>query len=789
MVKTDKYIDFKAGKQNCRLIPVTEEIIRCVFYGEEFHEEESLIIEEKEYPEVDFEAEERENAIILKTAKILAEADTRTGSIVWKHPDGTVWLREAGKDLAGIDVVHYTTGGEKPVINRVKTVDGERNFIQNLKAEVVRRAYRARLFFDWDEDEAIHGLGQAEEGYYDYRGHVQYLYQHNMRIPMPVFTSTKGYGILVDCCSLMTFHDDGKQSYLYLDTVEQLDYYFLGGGNMDGVIHDYRILTGKAQMLPKWAYGYVQSKEQYYTAQELVDIVKHYREIGVPLDCVVQDWNTWTPGNWGEKLLDKSRYGNLRECMDEIHAMNAHSMVSVWPNMNTGGKNHTEFFEAGCLLNDYSTYDAFNEKAREIYWKQAKKELFDGGFDSWWCDSTEPFSGPDWGGEVKREPWERYALVGGEHKKYLDPGKANAFALMHAKGIYENQRKDREDMRVLNLTRSGYASGQKYGAMLWSGDTCATWNNFRTQIVEGLNMGMSGYPYWTLDIGAFFTIRENWRHRGCGCNTDSAPKWFWQGDYEEGVKDKGYCELYTRWLEMGAFLPMFRSHGTDTPREIWNFGEKGTMFYDAIEKFIKLRYHLMPYIYSLAAAVHFEDSTMMRSLIFDFPEDREARGIENQFMFGPSLLICPVTEPMYYEKNNCEIARDKTWTCYLPGDCVWYDYWTGEKYEGGRYVTADAPIDRMPIFVKGGSILPVAEGLQYASEKPEKPVTFCVYPGADASFTFYEDDGETYGFEKGACAFTEFYWNEKEQKLSHKERQGSYPGMEELVYSVEIMGK
>lgn len=788
MVKTDTYVDFRAKKLNCRLIPVTDEIIRCIVSREKIRENgESLIIEKKEYPAVSFQTEEKEDKIILKTAKVWAEADTVTGAVTWKHPDGSVWLREEGKDLTQIDVVHYTTGGEKPVINRVKTVDGERNFIQNLKAEAVRKAYRARLFFNWEEDEGIFGLGQAEEGIYNYRGHNQYLYQHNMRIPMPVFTSTKGYGILADCCSLMTFNDDGKQSYLFLDTVEQLDYYFLGGGSMDGIIHDYRYLTGKAQMLPKWAYGYVQSKEQYYTAQELVDIVKHYREIGVPLDCVVQDWNTWEPGNWGEKLVDKSRYGNLKECMDEIHKMHAHSMVSVWPNMNTGGKNHTEFLQAGYLLNDYATYDAFNEKAREMYWKQAKEELFDGGFDSWWCDSTEPFSGPDWGGEEKREPWERYVLVGGEHKKYLDPANANAFALMHAKGIYENQRRDREDMRVLNLTRSGYASGQKYGAMLWSGDTCATWENFRTQIVEGLNMGMSGYPYWTLDIGAFFTIKENWQNRGCGCNNDPTPKWFWQGDYEEGVKDKAYCELYTRWLQMGTFLPMFRSHGTDTPREIWNFGEKGTMFYDAIEKFIKLRYHFMPYIYSLAADVHFNDSTIMRSLVFDFPDDMEARKIKNQFMFGPSLLICAVTEPMYYERGSQELHKEKTWNCYLPAGCAWYDYWTNKKYEGGRYVTVDAPIDRIPVFVREGSIIPTVEDMQYASQKPEKPMEICVYPGADAVFTLYEDEGNNYDFEKGAYAFTCFVWDEKEQKFNQKERQGSYPGMEELVYSVKVI--
>lgn len=790
MRKTEKYIEAVQNDTVYRLFPVTEEIIRCVIAKTDIPDEtDSLIIEKKEHPAVAFEAEETEEKVILKTAAVTVELQKKTGGICFKHPDGSLWADQCKSDLSETDVIRYTTGGEAPVIHRVKTVDGERNFIQNLKPEVDRKAYRARVFFDWKKEEGIYGLGQFEEGIYNYRGHDQYLYQHNMRIPMPVFVSTEGYGVLFDCTSLMTFNDGRRDSYLFLDTVDRIDYYFLGGGSMDNIVRDYRYLTGKAAMLPKWAYGYIQSKEQYYTAKELRNIVKHYREIDVPIDCVVQDWNTWDAGNWGEKILDQSRYGDLKECMKEIHEMHAHSMVSVWPNMNAGGKNHTEFFESGHLLYDYATYDAFDEEARKMYWNQAKEGLFDPGFESWWCDSTEPFSGPDWGGAVKREPWERYELVGGEHKKYLDPAVANAFALMHAKGMYENQRETTEDIRVLNLTRSGYASGQKYGAMLWSGDTYASWETLKIQIVEGLNMGLSGYPYWTLDIGAFFTVGDKWQNRGCGCNTDPEPKWFWQGQYNEGVKDKGYCELYTRWLQMGTFLPMFRSHGTDTPREIWNFGEKGTMFYDAIEKFIKLRYHLMPYIYSLAGAVHFQDYTMMRSLLFDFPQDKEARKIENEFMFGPSLLICAVTEPMYYERESREINREKKWSCYLPPGADWYDYWTDEKYEGGQYVTVEAPIDRIPVFVKAGSILPTAEGLTYAEETPKTPMKVKIYPGADAEFILYEDEGNNYHFEDGAYATTRFLWDEKGAQLRAEERQGSYEGMKDLCYVTEIHGR
>ena len=782
----NSYVDFYRKDSLMRLQPISEEIIRCVYTKKEQITDDSLLIEKKSQG-ADFVIEEDEEWIYVKTKKICAGIEKISGQIAWKRANGSLWLREKKNLLSETDVVRYTTGDEAPIIKRVKTVDGERNFIQNLKPVTERKAYSGKIYFSFKEKEDIHGFGQAEEGIYNYRHHSQYLYQHNMRIPMPIFVSTEGYGILFDCCSLMTFHDEENESYVSLDTVDQLDYYFLGGESMDGIIHDYRWLTGKAAMLPKWAFGYIQSKEQYYSDQELVDVAKKYRELSVPLDCVVQDWNTWEPGNWGEKILDEKRYGHVEECIDEIHKMHVHTMVSVWPNMNAGGKNHEEFFKSGHLLYDYSTYDAFCPMAREMYWKQAKEGLFDKGFDSWWCDSTEPFSGPDWGGEIKREPLERFLLVGNEHKKYLGADKANAYALMHAKGIYENQRKTTQEKRVLNLTRSGYASSQRYGTMLWSGDISARWDVMREQITEGLNMAMSGIPYWTLDIGGFFTVKDKWQNRGCGSNTNPNPLWFWNGDFNEGVKDKGYCELYTRWLEMGCFLPMFRSHGTDTPREIWNFGEPGTMFYDAIEKYIHLRYHLMPYIYSMAGAVHFEDATMMRSLLFDFMEDERARAIDSEFMFGKSFLVCPVTEPMYYGSESTELNEEKQWSCYLPEGADWYDYWTNKKYQGGQEITVDAPLDRMPLFVKAGSIIPTVEGLQYAQQKPGEPMKLMIYPGADASFILYEDEGNNYNFEKGAYATTSFFWDDRRQELKAEPRQGSFAGMEKLTYTVEVV--
>ncbi|MBR1523101.1 MAG: DUF5110 domain-containing protein [Lachnospiraceae bacterium] len=766
-------------------------IMRCRYGKEAFTHNESMIIDQNIFKAaedngVELSVEDGADAVRIKGSEVSAVILKDSLDITWMSPsDDQVLLKEGKKEFIQIPVMKYTTGDEVPIIDRVKTVDGERNFIKNLKEVEDHKAWQGRLYFNFRDGEHIHGLGQAEEGIYDYRGHVQYLYQHNMRIPMPMFVSDMGYGMLFDCTSLMTFSDTENGSYMFFDTIPYLDYYFICGTGqkkdrktaMDEIIAGFRYLTGEAAMLPKWAYGYVQSKEQYYTADELLEVAEHYRKLGIPLDCVVQDWNTWEKDKWGNKILDNERYGNMKECSDRLHEMNVHTMVSVWPNMNSGTENYDEFMANGQLLNDLATYDAFDEKAREVYWKQAKEGLFDKGFDSFWCDSTEPFSGPDWGGEIKREPWKRYQIVGEEHKKYLPPEKANAFALAHAKGIFENQRKTTKEKRVLNLTRSGYASGQKYAAMLWSGDTCASWDTLKRQITEGLNMGLSGYPYWTLDIGGFFTVGKEWKNRGCGCNNDPTPKWFWQGVYDEGVGDKAYCELYVRWLQMGAFLPMFRSHGTDTPREIWNFGKEGEPFYDAIAKVIKLRYSLMPYIYSLAGAVRLDNDTIMRSLLFDFPEDKKAAAISQEFMFGRNLLICPVTKPMYYDAGGVTLDEDKTWECYLPEGSIWYDIWDNKKYDGGQSVTVSAPIDRIPVFARSGSIIPMRQGLQYAMEDNDEPMELHVYTGSDGEFVFYDDAGDGYAYEDGAYERVVLEWSDKERVLTVGERSGSFDGM------------
>lgn len=753
---------------------VQENIVRCVYTKKNAWSEESPLGIKNRYAGI-VQAREHDTELELSAGRLRILVDKETGAFRWMDKKGKLLLEEGPKELQEVRIPDYALEDDQAESELVHTVDGDRNFVKNLVPVSEHEGYRGKLRFRWKSQECIHGLGQGEEGIYNYRGTTQYLYQHNMRTPIPFFVSDEGYGIFVDCGSLMVWNDDIRGSYLLLDAVKQLDYYFIAGDNLDEIIAGFRTLTGRAAMLPKWAYGYLQSKEAYHTQQELIDIVSEYRRRKVPLDGIIQDWLTWEEGAWGEKILDKKRYPDFGKAVDEIHEMNAHVIVSIWPNTGAGTVNNKEFLEKNQLLYDFSTYDAFSPQARKTYWEQVKKEFFAAGVDGWWCDSTEPFSGPDWNGKYLREPWERYLLVGEEHKKYLKAERANLYALAHAQGIFENQRKESEEKRVFNLTRSGYAGSQKYGTVLWSGDTDAKWETLRKQIREGLNMCMSGMPYWTLDVGAFFVVKEHWWSRGANAHENPEMFWYWQGDYEEGVRDMGYRELYVRWLEYGAFLPVFRSHGTDTPREIWNFGEEGDIFYDAIAKTIQLRYRLMPYIYSMAGKVYCQDYTMMRGLLFDFQEDARAKNMEAEYMFGESILVCPVTEPMYFEKGSRRLQRSKSWECYLPMGTDWYDFYTGEKYAGGSTVQAQAELDRIPLFVRAGAIIPMESGLMYAGQQTENPLDIYLYPGKDANYMYYEDAGDGYGYESGEYQLIELRWEDFAGRLTIGAAKEAFP--------------
>ncbi len=615
------------------------------------------------------------------------------------------------------EVFKYKPDG-KPIIKVIKTVDGQRTYIENLVKYFDRVAYRACIEFRFGEGEHIYGLGQDEDGILNKRGKIEYLYQHNMRIAMPMLISSKGYGVLFDCSSLMVFDDTGETTVVTLECVEQADFYVITG-SLDEVVAGYRGLTGRAAPLPKWALGFMQSKERYYTQNELINVANAYRDMNVPIDVMIQDWKTWKDDLWGDKHLDQARFPDVAAMNRYLHNINIRTLISVWPNMNSGGSDHAQLAEKGMLLNDYSTYNSFDENARRVYWEQMENELYRGGFDGWWCDNTEPFTTPDWCGEVKKSERDRYELVGGEHEKYLDAAKVNLYGLMHAKGIYENQ----PNKPVVNLSRSGYAGIQKYGVILWAGDTSASWLELKREIAKGISISMCGIPYWTVDAGGFFVGgTECWRKwKG---DPDAAPVWFWNGEYDLGIGDMAYQELYTRWMQFCAFLPIFRSHGTDTPREFWNYGD---IFQGAIKQAIRLRYRLMPYIVEMVRRVTDEHYTIMRSLLFDFPDDSYSTVIDDEFMFGDSILVCPVTEPMYFDKGNIRIeCAAKVKRCYLPKGTGWFDFWTNEYHEGGQYVEIDAPIGIIPLFVRAGSRIPVQEGMQYAEDN--RAVSFIEYP-------------------------------------------------------------
>ncbi len=685
-----------------------------------------------------------------------------------EQPDAVPVIRVGRATLTPVELVRYDTGGESPDVEVVRTVDGERTQIHNLVAHPDGTAYRAEIGLVPEPGEGFYGLGQDEAGGYHRRGTLVHLYQHNMRIPMPCLISDRGYGLLFDCASLMTFDGTGAEQVMRLHAVSAIDFYLVTGG-IEVAVRGFRRLTGTAPMLPKWAFGYIQSKERYETADELVAVARRHRELGLPLDGVVQDWKTWVGDQWGQKSVDRERFPDLAAMKAELASLSVHSMVSVWPNMANGCPDHTEFAEAGLLLCDHSTYNAFDARGRDLYWGQLRRELYS-GFDSWWSDSTEPFSAPDWQGEVLLPEDRRFELVGGEHERCLGARKANVYALEHAKGIYEHELAEQRAgtgavRRVLNLTRSGYPGSQRYGAVLWSGDASATWGDLRAEVAKAISMGLSGVPWWTTDAGGFFAGgTASWR-RWCG-DPDANPVWFWRGDYDDGAANPGYRELYTRWLQFASFLPMFRSHGTDTPREIWNFGAPGEPFYDAIDATIRLRYRLLPYIYTVAAEASREGGVMIRGLLFDFSGDPIARAVSDQFLLGRSLMVCPVTEPALFGKDGEPIVgADSVRHCYLPAGTGWYDFWTGDYLQGGQHVGATASLDQLPVFVRAGTVLPVQAPAAHALENRDA-FELLIYPGADTCGRLYDDDGLTHAYQGGDYTLIEFDWDDAAGRLT-----------------------
>ena len=557
--------------------------------------------------------------------------------------------------------------------------------------------------------------------------------------------------------------EEQKKMSWWGEMQEEINYYFVYGEDMDDVVSGYRALTGKAQVMPKWAMGYWQSREKYNTQEEVLSTLKEFRRRRIPIDNIVIDWLHWPQDSWGCHEFDKTRFPDAKGMVDSIHAMNGRLMVSVWPKFYTTTEHFKEFADKGWMymqsvkdsLKDwvgpgytYGFYDAYQPEARKLFWKQMQDHYYPLGVDAWWMDASEPNVRDCTDLQYRKDLCGPTAL--GPSAQFF-----NAYALMNAEAIYDGQRGVDPDRRVFLLTRSGFAGLQRYSTATWSGDIATRWEDMKAQISAGLNFAVSGIPYWTMDIGGF-----------CVENRYVAGQQEFNRTGRENTDYREWRELNTRWYQFGAFCPLFRAHGQYPYREVWNIAPEGHPAYRSIVYYTQLRYRLMPYIYSLAGMTHFRDYTIMRPLVMDFTADKGTYDVGDQFMFGPALMVAPV-----YEYG----ARRRA--VYFPAGCGWYDFYTGRHVEGGQQQTVDAPYERIPLYVREGAILPVGPDMQYSDERPADVITLYVYAGQDGSFTLYEDEGANYNYEKGQYAAIPFVYNEAEGTLTIGDRQGEFPGM------------
>ena len=648
-----------------------------------------------------------------------------------------------------------------------------------------------RQTFLLDKGEAIYGLGTFQNGKMNRRGEHKRMEQTNLEDFMNVLQSIKGWGLYWENYSPTQFDDDANGMSFTSEAGDGIDYYFMYGGSADGVIAQMRHLSGDVPMFPLWTYGYWQSKERYKTAAETESIVDKYRELQVPLDGIIQDWQYW--GNnylWNAMDFLSEDFVKGPQLIKNVHQKHAHFMISIWASFGPMTQQFRELDAKGLLLpietwpqsgishiwppkkefpSGVKCYDAFSPEARAIYWKYLKT-LYDYGCDAWWMDSTDPdYMNP-------KESDYQHKVYGGTWRS-----QRNAFPLETVKGIYQTQRKDDRGKRIFIMTRSSFAGQQHYGSNMWSGDVASSWEMLRYQVPAGLSYSLTGNPNFNTDIGGFFCGSYNTAGSG------SAPR------------NPQFQELYVRWMQYGLFCPVFRSHGADAPREIWQFGQKGEPVYDAIEKQIRLRYRLIPYLYSTAWQVTSNNQSYLRPLFSDFASDKRVWDIADEFLCGQSILATPILDPQYTEEKiiredamtgwNKKELKDESgelkvdWTAtksatkYLPKGATWYDFWTGKAYKGGQSITITTSFDRTPMFVRAGSILPLGPEMQYVGEKAWDNLELRVYPGADGAFTLYEDEGDNYNYEKGIYSTITFQWNDKTRTLTIHDRKGDYPGM------------
>lgn len=652
-------------------------------------------------------------------------------------------------------------------------------------------AYKVKQCFALEADEPIYGVGMLQNGKMSQRGEHRMMQQSNLEDFAHFFQSVKGYGIYWDNYSPTALNDNDTLE-LECQVGKAVDYYFMYGGDADGVIRDMRYLTGKVPMLPLWTYGFHQSRERYKTQEELLEVVRKYRDMGIPFDGIIQDWQYWGSNyTWNAMEFISEDFNRAQEMIDEVHDRNAHISISVWASFGPQTKAYRELKDKDLLFSfetwpesgltswpprkDYPSgvrvYDCYSPKARAIYWNNLKR-LHAMGIDAWWMDSTDPDHV-----NYKDSDLDEVGSMGSFRSV------RNLFPFMTVGGVDEQQRMTDSLKRVFILTRSYFAGQQRYGANTWSGDVGSSWESLRNQVPLCLNHTLTASPNVNTDIGGFFAGAYN-RHY-----LDNS-----------GTTNPQFQELYVRWMQFGLFNPMMRSHGTDVYRELYYFGNAGEPVYDALLSAVKMRYSLLPYIYSTAWQVSKNDDSFMRALVMDFKDDKNTWNNGRQFMFGRNLLVCPVIDPLFTEEKVIKTdeqsgwnksdtgvegngwpvvdwSAEKTYNVYLPEGSKWYDYWTGQLFDGGQNIDAPAPISRSPLYVKAGSILPLGPDVQYASEKPWDELTLRIYPGAAGSFTLYEDEGDNYNYLSGAYTEIPMMWSDRSSTLTIGAREGEFPGM------------
>ncbi len=767
----------KAAKEKTAVTAVTRQVgdqqVTVTFYSP------SIVRVVKANGDDGAAAQKKSYSVVLQPQQLKAvDVQEDNGVVSMKSTDIAVTLnRQTG-------VICFCSADGKRLLDDTGTTFERRS------DEANKGKYRIRQCFQLADDEAIYGLGQLRDTYMNQRGRRNVeLWNHNTYIAIPYFTSEKGYGLYWDNAG-KTWFDDGEQTSFTSEVGTCADYYFMyRDGTQDGVIASIRELTGQTTMFPLWSMGFWQCRERYKTSDELAGVLDKYRELKIPTDAIVQDWQYWgCDSNWnamkfqnpyyinkvGDPAYDKYLPGDMRnmkvqgeprlkspeEMVRYVHKNNAHLMITIWANFGPWTEQYKKLKKMNALL-PFDTwprnagvqpYDVFNPKARDLYWKYLSN-LYRMGLDAWWTDSTEP----DHFEQPGDENWQTH------DGSWLSV--KNAFSLLHNKNIYEHQRAMKGNWkRSLQMTRSGCFGIQHYGTFSWSGDIVASWDEMKKQVPSGLNYTLCGIPFWNTDLGGFF---------------------YWE--YEQSPKNPAVQELQTRWTQWGTFMPLMRNHcSSPMVSELYEFGKEGDWAYDAMLNAIRLRYRLLPYIYSTAGDCVQHSGSMMRPLVMDYAADKKASRLNDEYLFGRNILVKPVTDPMYtwkdHQKKGHTIYPDVKQAAapvsvYLPQGNRWYDFWSNALYEGGQDIQRLCPIDIMPVFIKAGTILPFGPEVQYSAEKPWDALEIRVYPGADGTFTLYEDEGDNYNYEKGQFSEIRFAWNEANHTLSIAPRKGSFKGM------------